>query len=625
MRISLKVLAYMWLGLFLIIGGLLFNAYSKLKPETVIALLTEQVQKNYPGTKLEVGKVDYRFSLDFNLNLQNIHLRRSGKLLGSIGKVELKVPWWLLLVNKGNAQINLSHLDIFVDHHETHDIKSKTSSFKPNEIKVTLPSYLADARYTLRAKHISVRDIHNSRRYFTVSKLLVREFQYGKNSAFELNIPIEITHGQIRYSSNLWLFGDVTPEMTSWDLNYRGEFRTKEATDKFEIEDLVIAGKATFKPQALDISSNIELLIERSNIGTGSLNANQENLSINLNFTKIPLSYFGFVYEEIHNPFLPKLNGEAEGTVKFDKKFDSDIAVINGKLSFDGNFEMSPQHMMAGKWMMSFQDSRWETSFISPKGEISFFRRSFMDMKKSKVTQFVEEVGFTGLDLNQVIAPVTSLGKVILDRPQTYFTTAISYKNCLQGDKTVNGSFKYGHSPDQKYYTSELNDGVGQFYLNYSQKSGQKALDVSFNKFRWYSSYLFLEPIFKSSSALLDGKLEGRWSSAWETGMWLGNLTANDTSDEEGLIPDLIHKTLAVFEINGKTHKQKSINFSSKNNLLVINSLLLENGDSGKIAGSLNSAVNGKSSLTLTFPKKKNVKAVKKDVVEIYWIKKEET
>ena len=408
MRISLKVLAYMWLGLFLIIGGLLFNAYSKLKPETVIALLTEQVQKNYPGTKLEVGKVDYGFSLDFNLNLQNIHLRRSGKLLGSIGKIELKVPWWLLLVNKGNAQINLSNLDIYVDHHEAHEIKSVTNSLKTTDIKVTLPNYLADARYTLRAKNVSVRDIHNERRYFTVSKLLVREFQYGKNSAFELNIPIEITHGQVRYSSNLWLFGDVTPEMNVWNFNYRGEFRTKEASDKFEIEDLVIGGTAVFKPQSLDISSSVDLLIEKQNIGKGSINANQDSLNLNLNFTEIPLSYFSFMYEEIHNPYLPKLEGKAHGVVNFDKKFDADTATIGGKLSFDGSFEIAPQHLMGGKWIMSFQDSRWETSFISPKGEISFFRRSFMDMKKSKVTQYVEELGFTGLDLNQVILPVTS-------------------------------------------------------------------------------------------------------------------------------------------------------------------------------------------------------------------------
>ncbi|MCP5815823.1 hypothetical protein NL365_27960, partial [Klebsiella pneumoniae] len=78
---------------------------------------------------------------------------------------------------------------------------------------------------------------------------------YGKNSAFELNIPIQIKHNETHYNSDLWLFGDVTPETSQWKLNYRGEFRTKESSDKFLIEDLVINGAATFIPSSLAINS----------------------------------------------------------------------------------------------------------------------------------------------------------------------------------------------------------------------------------------------------------------------------------------------------------------------------------------------------------------------------------
>src|SRR5262245_15241790 len=148
MRVSFKILAFMWLGLLIIIGGLLYNAYSSLKPETFIALLRTQVEKNYPGAKLDVGNIDYRFSLDFNLNLKDLQLRRSGKLLATVGKIELKVPWWLLIINRGNAQINLSSLNIYVDHHAEHEIKTSSPGTSNNIIKVTLPNYLADARYT---------------------------------------------------------------------------------------------------------------------------------------------------------------------------------------------------------------------------------------------------------------------------------------------------------------------------------------------------------------------------------------------------------------------------------------------------------------------------------------------
>src|SRR5690606_28037110 len=118
MRISLKLVAFLWLGLFIVIGGLLFSAYSQFKPESFVALIQEQVQKNYPGSKLQVGKVSYGFSLDFNLKLQNVSLHRSDKLISQLAELELKVPWWLLLTNRGNAQINISKLDIYVENEE---------------------------------------------------------------------------------------------------------------------------------------------------------------------------------------------------------------------------------------------------------------------------------------------------------------------------------------------------------------------------------------------------------------------------------------------------------------------------------------------------------------------------
>lgn len=622
MRISLKVLGILWIGLFLIIGGLLYNAYSKFRPETFIALITEQVQKNYPGTKLEVGKIDYGFSLDFNLNLQEIHLRRSGKLLGSIGKVELKVPWWLLLVNRGNAQINLSNLDIYVDHHDAHEIKAPHRS-ADKEIKVTLPDYLTDAKYTLRAKEVSIRDIHNSRRYFTISKLLVREFQYGKNSAFELNIPIDITHGQTRYTSNLWLFGDVTPETHEWNFNYRGEFRTKEAADRFQIEDLVIAGIAHLKPQALDVTSGIDLSIDKKTIGRGNLTANQDNLSLDLNFTSIPLSYFSFIYEEVRNPYLKELDGTGVGVIRFDKKFASELASVSGKLSFDGGFEINPTDKIPGKWQLNFQDSRWEISFISPKAELSFFRRSFIDMKKSKETQFVEEIGFTGLDFNHVIAPVTSLGKLMSEIPDEYYSTTISYKDCLQGEDKINGSFKYGFTPDQKFYSADINSTNAGLMIRYSSiKSSQKSLDLTFNKFPWKTSYTFLSPFYQAGEGVLDGKIEGRWTTDWEAGTWLGNLQSKNFKDEQGLIPDLINKTVSFFELPQAGLVHKNVSVSIKNNTIHLNSLMLDNGESAKITGSLSSK--GNSFLSLAYPKNKKWKPVKKEVTDIFWKPKEE-
>jgi hypothetical protein len=622
MRFSLKVILGLWIGLFLIIGGLLFNAYSKLRPETLIALLTEQVQKNYPEAKLNVGKINYKFSLDFNLNLQDIHLRRSGKLLGSIGELELKVPWWLLLFNRGNAQINLSKLDIYIDHEKSHESEDENVFPPRNVIKVTAPQYLVDAKFTFRATDISIRDIHNSRRYFMLSKLLVREFQYGKNSAFELNIPIKIKHNETQYTSDLWLFGDLTPQTTNWKLNYRGEFRTKESSDKFQIEDLVINGSANFNPSSLATSSNLDLVFEKSVVGKGQLMATHESLSVLMSFTKLPVNYFSLVYEDLHNPYMKKMEGDSQGSIKFVKNLETMQSSVNGKLSFNGDFKLSETNSIPGNWKISFLDSRWEVSFISPKGEASFFRRSFMDMKQNTITQFNEEIGFTNLELNKVLPTIMSVPSFISSVPASYFSSIISIKRCFQDNKVFEGIFRYGFSPEQKYYQGELVDKNSFFKVNFSDKNQSNSLGIDFANFNISADFHLLAPFYSTSAnVVMDGKIEGRWRTHWQEGPWLLQINSQLNGDQQGKFANFISNTGKVFELDFKEFKKQSLNLTLKNDRIALSSLLLENNETVKISGLLNSKQ--KSFLTLSYPKKIKSRLLKKEIADPYWIEKE--
>lgn len=619
MRLSLKVLAIFWVGLLLLIGALLFNAYSRFKPEAFIALLTEQVQKNYPGAKLNVGKIKYRFSLDFNLNLQAVHLRRSGKLLASIGEAELKVPWWLLLFNNGNAQINLNDLDIFVDHSDIPDGLSKADKGSSPNIKVELPTYMADAQYTLRAKNVSIRDINSTRRYFVVSKLLVREFQYGKNSAFELNIPVSIKNGDTQYMSDLWLFGDVTPETTQWIMNFRGEFRTRENSDKFKIEDLLFSGKAMFAPQTLAVSSELNLLIDKKEVGKGNFQADQEGMSVAFQLSQFPMEYFQFAYEEVKNQYLPILSGEGSGEIKFIKKFGQLSADASAKISFPGNFTLNPKDFIAGNWKIGFQDARWEVSFISPKGEASFFRRSFMDTKKNKVTQYNEELGFSGLDLSVVLSPVTTFHSLYHQVSEQFYSSTVSFSNCLLNDQTLDGTFRYGITPEQKYYQGELANEKTSFKINFSNKN-QNSLDVKLNKFNWDPSIKILEPFYVADPNIVNGTVEGRWSDSWVTGQWLVQLDVQNPGN--GKLAELISQTAAFFEVDAKPFPHQTLNVAGKGGVFTLNSLLLDGDRPAKFTGSL--STKQKSHITLSYPKNKKFKPVKKEIIEPYWIPKEE-
>jgi hypothetical protein len=623
MKISIRLLIFLWAGLFLVIGALLFNAYSKFKPENFIALLTEQVQENYPNTKLMVGNVSYRFSLDFNLNLQNIKLTRESKLLGSIGEIELKVPWWLLLMNSGNAQINIKDMDIFVDHHQTTTNQDVTSSIKKrHKLKISLPEYLLNTKYTLRAYQVSVKDIETGRRYFSASKLMVRDFQYGKNSAFELNIPISITHNNNQYSSDLWLFGDITPQASEWYLNFRGEFRTKENGEKFQFDDLVIGGYATFFPRSLKIDSDVNFSVDKRPVGYGHLDINQEFIDLNVTLTSLPLNYLGFVSEEIKNPYLDNYQVASEGEIKFKKMFDSSLAKVSGKLSFDGEFKLSEKDTILGKWQVSLLDSRWELSFMSPNGNASFFRRSLFSDKKNTMSQYVEEIGFSGLDLGVTISSLMPLYEFVSEDQSSYFTSTINFKKCLLGDQVLDGTFKYGVNPDQKFYFGDIHHDKSNLTLNFENKGPVKLVDVKFKNFKWDSSYNFLKPFFNASKGTLNGNIQGQWIDGWEDGKWVIQVRGNDFLQTQGRYTDFISQTLNEFEIDENNFENQNLNLSGMDGKLSLNALELENVQKIKISGKLNSKL--KSYLTLSLFDKKNTKTIKKEVIQPYWIKKDE-
>lgn len=616
MKISLKVIFSVWIVIFGVLAIITYQAYSKLQPEAFISILREEVEKNYPGTKLQITKIDYRLSVDFNLRLKEIELVRQGKKLGSIGELEIKIPWWLFIANRGNAQINLSRLVIILDHDEKEskpaaDI-AQSSIKKAQKIKVELPEYLANAKFTLRAKDIVIKDSVDSRRYFNLSKLLVREFQYGKNSAFELNLPIEINHNGAAYKSDLWLFGDVTPTKNNWELNYRGEFKTVDVTEKFELEDLIIGGKALFNPSNFNLSSDMNLLIEKESIGSGKVIANKEELSINVTFEKFPLNYLSILKGELGNPYLPKFEGDAQGSLSFTKSNISETSTFQSKLSFDGLLILPSKTNFQGKWQLSLDDTKWETSFISPKGEVSYFRRSIIDYSVGTLVQFNEELGFSGLEMKEAMAPVIGLRQFDSMSSDLYFASVISFKDCLVGERIVSGGLNYGISPLQKFYQFELKDSVGNLRIDYVVKD-ESRLSISAKDFSWFPDLKLLEPYFSASAGIVNGEIESSFKENWKLGQWLVDANIKGLADGRGESLIMTQKIWSTFSLDSLLVPDQSWNLTLKNQLLNLNSLMLETVDPAKMTGTLSPEIN-KSFVTLTYPKNKKWKGVKKEL-----------
>lgn len=625
MKLSTKAVIVGWVILLAALGSLVYSAYSKLNPDSLVALFNSQIQRSYPASQLSIGKIDYVFSIDFKLSLKNLSLTKDNKTLASADEVQFKIPWWLILLNRGNASININNLDIFVSSETKNSMESLSSGSQSNasaKIEAKLPSYLLDAHYTLRAKNISIKELDGDRRYFSLSKLLVREFQYGKNSAFELNIPISIAHKNKRYSSDLWLFGDVTPEPKLWAVNYRGEFKTKDTVEGFQFEDLVIDGKSNFNPTTVDLNSSIELLVEKKKIGTGEISVKSDQIQFHLKFSTFPMHFLRIVGDEIKNPFWNKIEGNGEGEVHFSRNFSAEnTSSLSAKLHFPGDFTLGPDHAIPGQWYLDFKNEIWQTSFISPKQDLKFSRRAVLDFDKSQLTQYSQEIGFNSCDLKAALFSVQSLFGLMEPAPQPYHSTVVLFKQCLLGEKLFDGSFRFGIIPNQKYYQADLQDSQSKMILKYSSKSNVQDFSLELSKFVWDSSYKFLEPFFNASEGIWDGKIEGQWSTHWSEGTWLANLKADNLKAATGDFFTLNQNLWTYFNLDSSSAIKKSWQASVSKQSIKLTSLSLDGTDPAHLTGVLSNTIKAKSFLTLSYPKNKKWKPVRKEILEAFWKK----
>lgn len=619
MRITLKHIIIAWVLLILVLAGLMFKTYSKLRPETLVSLLSTQIQKNFPGSIIDVGDMSYGLSVDFNLTLTNLSIIRGDVTLAKIDEIELKIPWWLLLTNHGNAQVNLNGLDILID--RDHQQKIASGQTKSSAINISLPPYLSEAKFTLRAKDISIRDLKSSSRVFVISKFLIREFQPEKKSAFELNIPISIKQKETRFVSDLWLFGDVIRNQKSWEFNYRGEFRTKEDLDKIHLEDLVVDGKAFFEPANNKTSSDFNLYVEKDLIGVGKASAALDLFSLKVNFTKLPLTYLSFIHDGSNEQSITNTNEKASGLLEFEKNLNTANIALSGKFNFIGDLKFSDEYSIPGKWQINFKDYRMELSFISPLGDASFFRRSVYDSESDLFSQYSEELGFSGLQLDKVIRFVKPLTDISQVNSSSYFTTTIVCKKCLVGENKLDGVFKYGITPDRRYYHGEMKGDNNSLTLNYVNNTQEINFEAIFKNFIWNSGYSFLSPYFSADKAIINGKLQGKWVNLWREGTWTVDLGVHDLQNAQGDFNSFIDKATSIFELRSSDFNKQVLKLTGKNGKWSFNSVILEKEKVVRINGVLNP--NQKSFLTLSYPKDRKLKSIKKEVNGPFWIEGE--
>jgi hypothetical protein len=139
--------------------------------------------------------------------------------------------------------------------------------------------------------------------------------------------------------------------------------------------------------------------------------------------------------------------------------------------------------------------------------------------------------------------------------------------------------------------------------------------------FPWSAGYTFMLPYFSATAGVLDGKLEGKWTTHWSDGTWLFNLKANELQNASGEFITFNQTLWDYFTLDSAPALKRSWQGNAVKNTIKISSLVLDSVDPAHLTGVLSTAPKTKSYLTLTYPKNKKWKPVKKEVTDIFWKK----
>ena len=221
--------------------------------------------------------------------------------------------------------------------------------------------------------------------------------------------------------------------------------------------------------------------------------------------------------------------------------------------------------------------------------------------------------------MKSVLFAVQSLPDLLNIPGEAFQSTVISISKCSDAEKTIDGTFRYGVSPFEKFYQVDLHSLGTKFNFNFLSKASGYLMDIDALNFNWNSSYKFLAPYFFANQAIIDGKISGAWLSEWSDGKWSLNFKLSTMKDVSGYFFEVNQKIWDFFSIDNSQAVTRSWNLIVDKKMVKINSLSLDDADPAMISGNLTVLPKLKSHLILNYPKNKAWKPIKKEVLDAFW------
>jgi|GEM_PF-4143485 len=601
MSVKLKTLIISWIILIIVGGSFAYYTYDKFKSGDFVEAIKKNVEENYPGSSLKIQKVDYHFGLDMGLELKEAQLERAKVTIWEVDKVAIKIPWWLVLTGQGQVQINLENVNLAIDrtNHQSGEISA-------HKMKLRLPRYIAESSYNIRVKNVSLVDSQKNYQVVSLKKLIIKNFSSTNKAIFEFESPLVFGEGETKTVVGIRFIGEITPYPKSWRMTFRGDSKHLEGVEKLPIDGLIFEGKADLNLKDFDLYADFNVLLDKLRMGDGNIGINGERFKMKLHLSQVPMNLFEDFFKKLTIDYVGSNLSDGQVSVRVENKFSSKELVTSAKLTFQAPFEIDENYKIEGKWLFQINGDRIDSSFITPRGELSYFRRASFSPKDLVLNQFSEEIGFTGLDVGLIFPLLKPFTYFSVNPEGQFFTSLVTFKNCPLKDGRLNGILRMGETPIEEFYTVDLNLDASLLKLNYQHQDSKKSFQLTAQDFPLIPQFKLFDEFFSATTGQITGQIDGQWEDDWRLGTWGVKLKTKDTIETRGLVPELLTKLISEVQLSGNP----SVDFSLNGKLALKKFSLIELSTSAQKDIKLSGELTPKSQLLFIVRQKKKNKVL---------------
>jgi hypothetical protein len=204
-----KIILLVTTSIMLLLITLTFIISQRIDLNEIKVVSKENIENLFPGSKVEIGKVDHSLGSSIRIFLNDIVVtNKQSKEILKVKKFIIKFPITTLLIDKGNVDLKAESLLLNFSNYKSinkNEANNKKSNYTQSKIK--LPSFVKTNRVNLK---IIDSIILKDKTQLEFNKIIVKNINFKSSVAFEIKSKFSTTlvdWGKIH--SNLQLVGEV--------------------------------------------------------------------------------------------------------------------------------------------------------------------------------------------------------------------------------------------------------------------------------------------------------------------------------------------------------------------------------------------------------------------------------